>query len=184
MTTETSTSLRQSLLTDRESTLGQIYQRHFPLVRRYVQQHGGSAQDAKDVFQDAMVIFYEKAVADTFVLSASVGTFLVGISRNLWRRELDRRARLPLAELTGQHAEAPGEVAAEEPIALPVLDYVARLGEKCQSLLLAFYYFQQPLEQIAGTHHYGSIRSATVQKFKCLERLRKSVRAAVATLTR
>jgi RNA polymerase sigma factor (sigma-70 family) len=179
---ETTAALRHQLLTNREHTLTQIYQRAFPLVRRYVQQHGGSAQDAKDVFQDAMVIFYEKAVADTFVLSASVGTFLVGISRNLWRRELDRRARLPLTDLTEQHAEAPAEAATEEAPLLPVLDYVARLGERCQSILLAFYYFQQPLEQIADAHHYQSVRSATVQKFKCLERLRKSVRTAVATL--
>jgi DNA-directed RNA polymerase specialized sigma24 family protein len=119
METETSTSLRQALLTDREHTLTRIYQRAFPLVRRYVQQHGGSAQDAQDIFQDAMVIFYEKAVADTFVLSSSVGTLLVGISRNRWRRELDRRARLPLTELTDQ-PEPPAEAPAEEPV--PVLD--------------------------------------------------------------
>jgi hypothetical protein len=55
---------------------------------------------------------------------------------------------------------------------------VERLGAKCKSMLLAFYYFQQPLTQIALDHNYRSVRSATVQKFKCLERLRNSVRRA------
>ncbi|UOQ73103.1 RNA polymerase sigma factor [Hymenobacter cellulosilyticus] len=178
----TSASLRQALRTNREQTLTQIYQRTFPLVRRHVQQHGGSAQDAKDVFQDTLVIFYEKAVADSFVLSSSVSTYLVGISRNLWRRELSRRGQLPLTDLSEEHTQVQEEAepSAEGHDSLPVLDYVEQLGERCKSLLLAFYYFQQPLEQIAGTLNYGNIRSATVQKFKCLERLRKSVRAVVA----
>ena len=45
-------------------------------------------------------------------------------------------------------------------------------------MLLAFYYSQQPLTQIAAANGYASVRSATVQKFKCLERLRDSVRQA------
>ncbi|MCB2406535.1 RNA polymerase sigma factor [Hymenobacter lucidus] len=180
---ETSASLRHALLTQREPTLTRIYQRTFPLVRRYVQQHGGSASDAKDVFQDALIVFYEKAAAESFVLSSSVSTYLLGIVRNLWRRELNRRSQLPLTDLSEEHAQhmaEEAEPAADGRDSLPVLDYVAQLGERCQNLLLAFYYFQQPLEQIAGRLNYGSIRSATVQKFKCLERLRKSVRTAVA----
>ncbi|WP_245882913.1 RNA polymerase sigma factor [Hymenobacter chitinivorans] len=180
---DTSATLRQALLTHREQTLTRLYQRTFPLVRRYVQQHGGSASDAKDVFQDAMVVFYEKATAESFALTSSVSTYLVGISRNLWRRELTRRQQLPATSLGAEHEQAVAEdvgPGADERESLPVFDYVAQLGERCKNMLLAFYYFQQPLEQIASSLHYGSIRSATVQKFKCLERLRKSVRAVVA----
>ncbi|GGG38477.1 RNA polymerase sigma factor [Hymenobacter glacieicola] len=178
---ETTASLRHALLTDRHRTLTGLYQRTFPMVRRHVQQHGGSAQDAKDVFQDALVIFYEKAVGETLVLSASVSTYLVGVSRNLWRRELARRRQQPLTGLTEEHAERLPELeSAETSAALSVLDYVEQLGERCKSVLLAFYYFQQPLEQIARTHDYRSVRSATVQKFKCLERLRAAVRTLFA----
>jgi hypothetical protein len=56
-----------------------------------------------------------------------------------------------------------------------LLDYVNRLGEKCRDILVQFYYFGQRLEKIAAEHGYRTIRSATVQKFKCLERLRKAV---------
>ena len=82
----------------------------------------------------------------------------------------------------------PGYLAAEvapatEETAFAVLDYVEELGAKCKSILLAFYYFQQPLTQIAADHDYRSVRSATVQKFKCLERLRQSVRAVFSAET-
>jgi RNA polymerase sigma factor (sigma-70 family) len=176
--------LRQALLTDRQQTLTRLYRRTFPLVRRHVQRQGGSEQDAQDVFQDALVLLYEQAVGGTLVLTASASAYLVGIARNLWRHELRRRARLPHEALP----DDPDQLAATEPApisepAFAVLDYVERLGEKCKSVLLAFYYFQQPLTQIATTHGYRSVRSATVQKFKCLERLRESVRAAFTTET-
>jgi RNA polymerase sigma factor (sigma-70 family) len=181
----TATALRDALLADREQALTRLYRRAFPLVRRYVGGHGGTPQDAQDVFQDALVILYEQAVGGTLVLTASASTYLVGIARNLWHHEQRRRARLPHEALPDE-AEPLAALAAEEAedsaeLAFAVLDYVERLGAKCRNVLLAFYYFQQPLTQIAETNGYRSVRSATVQKFKCLERLRESVRAAFQT---
>jgi RNA polymerase sigma factor (sigma-70 family) len=177
-------ALRQALLTDRERALTQLYRQAFPVVRRYVGRHGGSAQDAQDVFHDALVVLYEQAVGNTLVLTASASTYLVSISRNLWYHEQRRRARHPHDSLPDALPDlAAAEAGAAEEPAFAVLDYVERLGEKCKSLLLAFYYFQQPLTQIAATHQYASVRSATVQKFKCLERLRQSVRAAFTAET-
>jgi RNA polymerase sigma factor (sigma-70 family) len=173
-------ALRLALLTDRAQALTQLYTRAFPLVRRHVCRHGGSAQDAQDVFHDALVLLYEQAVGGTLTLSASASTYLVGISRNLWHHEQRRRARLP-HEMLPASLELPASEPAEPDIA--VLDYVERLGERCKRILLDFYYFQQPLAQITASQGYSSVRSATVQKFKCLERLRQSVRAAFRTET-
>jgi len=170
-------ALRQALLADRERALTQLYRHAFPAVRRLVRRQRGSEQDAQDVFQDALVVLYEQAVGGALVLTASASTYLVSIARHRWQHELRRRARLP-------HETLPADsdsFAAEEPeaageTAFAVLDYVERLGAKCRNVLLSFYYFQQPLEQIAEANGYRSVRSATVQKFKCLERLRESVR--------
>ncbi len=176
--TPSAAALHQALLANREQALTQLYQRAFPLVRRYVCRHGGSAQDAQDVFHDALVLLYEQAVGGTLVLTASASTYLVGIGRNLWHHEQRRRARLPHEDLPDYLDQLPAELVEPAEPALAVLDYVEQLGEKCKRMLLAFYYFQQPLGQITTTLGYASVRSATVQKFKCLERLRQSVRAA------
>ncbi|GAA4501823.1 hypothetical protein GCM10023172_24220 [Hymenobacter ginsengisoli] len=173
-------ALRLALLANREQVLTELYAHAFPLVRQHVGRHGGSAHDAQDVFQDALLLLYERAVGGTLVLTASASTYLVGIARNLWHHEQRRRARLP-HETLPDHLEplAPEPVETE----VAVLDYVARMGEKCKRILLDFYYFQQPLAQITASHGYGSVRSATVQKFKCLERLRQAVRAAFGAET-
>ncbi len=176
--------LRQALLADRERALTQLYRQAFPAVRRLVQRQGGSEQDAQDVFQDALVVFYEQAVGGALVLTAAASTYLVGIARHHWQHEQRRRARLPHETLPDDSDSFVAEEseAAPEP-AFAVLDYVERLGAKCRNILLRFYYFQQPLKQIAEAHGYRSVRSATVQKFKCLERLRASVHAALRTET-
>jgi DNA-directed RNA polymerase specialized sigma24 family protein len=172
-------TLRAALLANREQALTQLYRRAFPPVRRHVCGQGGTAEDAQDIFHDALVILYEQAVGETLALTASPRTYLVAVSRNLWRHELRRRARLPQGALPDDPSPLAAEAAPEtEATGFAVLDYVERLGAKCKSMLLAFYYFQQPLTQIALDHNYRSVRSATVQKFKCLERLRNSVRRA------
>ena len=183
VTSSPTATLRQALLADRAQALTQLYRRVFPSVRRLVGRQGGSEQDAQDVFQDALVIFYEQAVAGTLVLTASASTYLVGTSRHLWHHELRRRARLPQGSLPDDAELQPADEPAEAESDFAVLDYVENLGEKCRQVLLSFYYFQQPLAQIAATHGYRSVRSATVQKFKCLERLRQSVRNVFFTET-
>jgi RNA polymerase sigma factor (sigma-70 family) len=172
-------ALRQALLANRAQALTRLYRQGFPAVRRHIGRRGGSAQDAQDVFQDALIMLYEQAVSGTLVLTASASTYLLGISRNLWHQEVRRRARLPHEALPTQWEPAAPEEAEDfaDP-ASAVRNQVEQLGEKCKSLLLSFYYFRQPLAQLAETHGYRSVRSATVQKFKCLERLRHAVRAA------
>lgn len=178
------TTLRAALLADRAQTLTRLYRQAFPAVRRHVSRHGGSAEDAEDVFQDALVVFYEQAVAGTLTLTAAPAAYLAGIGRNLWHHEQRRRARLPHHPLPdGPEPWAAEDAAGPEEPAFAVLDYVEQLGAKCKSMLLSFYYFQQPLTQIAEANGYRSVRSATVQKFKCLERLRHAVRRAFRTAT-
>ena len=165
--------MKTALLTDRERTLERIYAKAYPLVRHYVREHGGTDDDAKDIFQEALITFYEKAVFDQLTLTSSVSTYLMGISKNLWRQELAKRSRQASLSETEEVVEEP-DVDTDQPT-VALMAFVEQLGETCKSILVSFYYFGQRLEQIATQHGYRSVRSATVQKFKCLERLRKAV---------
>ncbi len=167
------THWRQALLTDRDKTLEYLYTRTWPAVRQYIKQQQGTEEDAKDVLQDAMIIFFEKVVHDRLVLTAAPATYLTAIGKNLWRQEREKRSRqIPLSP-----ADFCPEPAPAEPAGAPadLLEFVQQLGEKCRDILVQFYYFGQRLDKIALRHGYRSIRSATVQKFKCLEQLRKKV---------
>ncbi|WP_347160248.1 RNA polymerase sigma factor [Pontibacter chitinilyticus] len=165
--------LREALVNDRERTLEKLYGKAYPMVLHYVYQHHGTADDAQDLLQEAIILFYEKVVHGQLTLTAAATTYLMAVCKNLWRRELEKRSRQQeLSPEIGEQLKE--EVQAEQPD-YALAPFVAQLGEKCQAMLVAVYYLGQRMEQVAREHQYRTVRSATVQKYKCLERLRKSL---------
>lgn len=60
---------------------------HLPKVEELIRKNSGKRSDAKDVFQDALVIFHQK-VKNDLQLTSSIGTYIYGVCRNLWMDEL------------------------------------------------------------------------------------------------
>ena len=157
----------------RERWFVDLYQRAFPAVARYVQRRGGSLPQAQDVFQDALVIYYERTLSAADPPEHEEA-YLLGIARHRWTATCRR---------TGQ--EVPLDNAAEldwaeEDVLLPsgqkLLRVLTAAGKKCMDLLRAFYYDQLPLTEVAHAFGYAGVRSATVQKYKCLEKVRTTVK--------
>lgn len=142
-----------------------LYRSAFPKVAGMVRRYGGDLETAKDLFHDALMILLEKQD-----LAVSPEAYLLGIARNLWRREA-RRA--PVVAL-------PEEVFAEPEVAPrpSVWAYLQGAGSRCLQLLKAFYYGGRSMEQIADEFDYSSAHSATVQKYKCLERVREQLKSS------
>lgn len=67
-----------------------LYRQSFPAVARVIHRWGGSIDDAKDVFQDAVVILYEKASDEKFQFEISQQAYLMGICKHLWNRKFSR----------------------------------------------------------------------------------------------
>ena len=56
-----------------------------------VSQKGGSIEDAKDVFQDSLMIMLEKIDNIDFVITCKFKTFLYSVCENLWKMILVKR---------------------------------------------------------------------------------------------
>ena len=65
--------------------------RYLPMIRLMVVNNGGNSEDAKDIFQDGLVIMLEKIDSDQLVLTCKFKTFLYSICENLWRTVLEKR---------------------------------------------------------------------------------------------
>lgn len=150
-----------------------LYQRAFPVVAQYVSRMGGSFDQARDVFQDALVVYYEKVIVVPAVLSNDIG-YLIGISKNLWLKRYRDAGRhtVPLEANDTNMAWADDQ----SPSSKRIFRFLEVAGRKCMDLLKAFYYDQMPLKEIAEKFGYSGIRSATAQKFKCLEKVREKVK--------
>src|SRR6186713_1074096 len=69
---------------DENKWLETIYRETFPHVARIIHQRGGSLDDAKDIFQDAVIIYLEKQKANALDLRHSATAYLVGTAKILW----------------------------------------------------------------------------------------------------
>jgi len=169
--TETSLDIRNPK--DREKFFLELYEERFPAVAKFVANRGGSFHDAKDIFQDALVIFYEKLVNEKLAVHVSHEFYVVGIAKHLWIRKFkDDHKKVSLD-------------AVEKEIAIPedyfeitenrLTSIIELAGRKCLNLLRAFYYDNLPLQQIKEAFGFSNVHSASVQKYKCIEKMRNTI---------
>lgn len=157
-----------------EKLMMRLYKSAFPAVARYVRQMGGSFDDARDVFQDALVVYYEKAAANKLDLQKGETAYLLGITKYMWLKKFrDGRYNISLDEFDG--LDLPDE-AEPQPAAEKLMHYLQTAGQKCMDILSAFYYDKLPMKQIAGLFGYAGEHSVTVQKYKCLEKVRETIK--------
>ena len=154
------------IATETAISLSEVYEETFPAVVSFVAKMGGSADDAKDILHDARVIFFENRVVPD-----NPSAYIVGIAKHLWVRkykqdknrvELDATIRIPDEE--------------HYPIVTRLLRLLEVAGKSCLDLLQAFYYEKRTAESIADEFEYSDAHSASVQKHKCLQKIRSFVK--------
>jgi RNA polymerase sigma factor (sigma-70 family) len=65
--------------------------RYLPMIRLMVYQMGGSHEDAKDIFQDGLIIMLEKIDNENFVLTCKFKTYLYSVCEHLWKSVIVKR---------------------------------------------------------------------------------------------
>lgn len=79
-------------LRDRQSyVVHYLSDRYMPMIRLMVYQKGGTNEDARDIFQDGLIIMLEKLDSKQFALTCKFKTFLYCVCENLWKSVLDKR---------------------------------------------------------------------------------------------
>lgn len=132
---------------------------------------GGSPEEAQDIFQDALVVYYEKVASAQAAVIVSEKAYLLGIAKKLWlQRYKASNKNRPLNDFDT-------EVVPYEQLATDkILYYLETAGKKCMELLKAYYYDCLPAGNIATLFGYSGAHSASVAKYKCLEKVRETVK--------
>lgn len=162
----------------REEAFTALYQSAFPLVARYVSKMGGSLEEAKDVFHDALVAYYEKTRTGPLSLRYSDKSYLLGIAKHLWHKRYHTLANTNTGSQHFPEADTflQEDMMEEMPSTSRLLKLLHTAGHKCMQLLKAFYYDKHTMKALAGKFGFSSEHSATVQKFKCLEKVKNTVK--------
>ncbi len=158
-------------------TVDSIWTDLFPAVRKWVRDCGGSDDDAKDVFQDALMVIYDKAGKPDFQLTSKFSTYFLGICRNLVGNLFQKRYRrdVTLSDELKSIAEEPIDYEVRDRKKL--LDNARKqLGHDCQRVLDLFFQGISMVE-IAASLGFASEGYAKRRKHQCKERLVDLVRS-------
>ena len=154
-----------------------IYKDNFAMVQSHILHNNGSYDDARDIFQEAMIALYEKAQSESFVLTCKINTYVYSICRRLWLKRLQQ-----LGRFTNQIDSLEETVQVEEDLEIHEkrnADFeimhtaLSSLGEPCRSLIEGFYIKKQDMQTLSKEFGYTNADNAKTQKYKCLMRLKK-----------
>lgn len=158
-------------------TIEIIYKDHYNMIQSLIINNNGSADDAKDIFQEALTVLYEKVRSGSFELNCQLKTYLYSVSKRLWLKRLSVNTRfVSAAEDLEPTFPVDDEVEAHEKrdAEFDMMEKaIASLGEPCKSLLEAYYLKKQNMQVIAAAFGYTNADNAKNQKYKCLIRLKK-----------
>lgn len=155
----------------REDQILMCYKAVFPVAASYVRRQGGSLEDTQEVFQQALVAFYERSQNVMFQPEQEDQAYLMGIFKNLWIKHRSHSQRFAHLDDFDLEDEKNPSVIKQK-----LVQYLKQSGERCMELLQSFYYEKLSMKQLAERFGYVSERSVTVQKYKCLEKVRNEVR--------
>ena len=165
---------------DDEPLLKSWYQRDFPYIKNFILKNNGTENDAKEIYQDAFMVVYQKIMDGQFKSTAAIKTFLFAIARNLWFKNLRDNNKLGITEDVEQLQIADigdtydWEVDEQEK---QVMAQIAQLGLGCQKILELYYFGKKSLKTIAEEMGYKSEKNARNAKYKCMQQLRNFFKA-------
>lgn len=183
----TDNSLSNIVPTDKEVVLGilsgssvvldKLYKGYFPMILQFILKNNGDENDAKDVYQEAIIILYNKIKQGDFELSSKLKTYIYSVCRRIWLKKLNQKSKqtvnikdfedvLMVEEDVVQHEEA--DLKFER-----MKDAMQSLGEPCRTIIQDFYLHNLSMQEITEKFGYTNTDNAKTQKYKCLQRLKK-----------
>lgn len=153
--------------------LKEIYSRFFSGIKHMIQTNGGSLDDAKDIFQDALMVVYRQSLRSDFTLTVAFYTYLYSVCRNLWLKQLRNRStkgEVEISETMDLIEEGLQEAVTQNEQYKLYQDNFRKLGDECQKLLRLFMESRSVKEMMA-TLEYSSESYTKKRKFQCKEKL-------------
>lgn len=172
----TDESILQGIKNSDDDAFRYLYKHGFPVIRSMILKNSGTLDDANDIFQEGIIVLYDKVTAGNFVFTCSINTFLYAVCRNLWLKALKKKSVTVSFTETHDFPNIEIETEVNENILTEnqntLVEALGKLGDPCSSILTYFYYEQFSMDTIAKMLGYTNANNAKTQKYKCLKRLK------------
>ncbi|UCH14934.1 MAG: RNA polymerase sigma factor [Bacteroidales bacterium] len=162
------------IIDENDDVLLYIYKNSYRPVRHLITTNSGNEEDARDIFQEALVILYKKLKSDDLKLYCSVSTFIYSIARLLWLKELKLRGK----EISGYNDY--DNYADEDSNVIKIYEYNERLSfyrrifeqlsEDCKKIL-QLVMRSYTISEITKIMGYSSEQHTKNRRYRCKKAL-------------
>lgn len=173
----------EALLNNDNQGIAEIYARFSAGIARFVEANNGTADDARDVFQDALIAVTRQARRPEFVLTCPFEAYLYCVCRGKWLNELKRRRRaaVTISEASGYTDTEQADALAETTLREEERDrlfrhFFEKLAAGCRQLLQLAWSgvaMNEVSAQLGVSYNYARKR-----KSECMSQLMASIKAS------
>ena len=162
----------------------QLYTDYFGYCTSFVINNQGDTEQARDIFQEALIVLFNNLRKPQFKLTCAVKTYLYSVVRNLWLKRIHKQSRGGLSLVIDRDDDKEFILVHEDEIEVKqekeekheaVAHGMKAIKEDCRELLLNFYFKKIDLGRIAEQMGY-TYQFVKVKKNRCMEALKKKVR--------
>ena len=173
--------LIEGIKNQNDKVIAKLYDQFFPSVRHYIYRNNGSIEDARDIFNDAVIVVFEKVRDNTLKLNCSLKTYIYAICRNLWLKKLksDKGEMINYEEVedTLLGAElAEDDLFNVDAAHLLYQKHLVRMSETCRRLLASFLEGKS-FREISAEMNFENENYARKRKYRCVKLLVKRIMA-------
>ena len=158
-----------------------IYDNYYPSIEGFIINNTGNSDDAKDIFQEIVIVLYRRVKENNIQLTAALQNYVFSIGKLMWLKELEKRQKQGAQQYLFEDMPLnndDNEIIAE-------IEYNARLKlfrEKFEELtsnckrVLRLFLNGVSLEEITEIMGYSSIQHTKNRRYRCKKQLIKTIR--------
>jgi RNA polymerase sigma factor (sigma-70 family) len=156
-----------------------IYEKYFYQISAFIKKNSGSDEDAQDVYQDAILVIYQKLAKENLIIDSSFNTYLYSVCRLIWLKKLEKRKNEKTFFADSENfINIDGEIEdwyeLNERYQL-YQEHFKKLSFNCQKILELFL-ARIPLKEIARILGLKSEVYVKKRKYNCKERLVENIK--------
>jgi len=156
-----------------------LYSFYYPTIENFVKRNNGTSADAKDIFQETIIVLLDKVPKEDFILTSSIKTYIFAVASNLWLKRLREAKKMTqldndidLEDMTLSEWEEKEEVLSERNVIQRVFHKISR---HCLIFLTKTFLTGATREKLVAEMGYKNPHTFDNQKYKCLEQARKTI---------
>jgi RNA polymerase sigma factor (sigma-70 family) len=161
--------------------LSVLYKETLPKVRNMILKNNGNHEEANDIFQDAVIIFFKQVRNGSFNDSYDIDGYIYTISKNLWIKravKINKNVSLDHVENTFPYSEGILEEVISKEKANALEDVMNKIGEECKKLLKLVAYEKLSMKEICVQMGYSSDNVAKTYHYRCKKKLTEFIKGS------